>query len=203
MTEPKPHYHHGNLKQALIDHALGLLREKSFEELSLRKLAAGLGVNQTALYSHFKNKNALLAELASYGFEGLIEQSHEVMAQSASAEKRLSLFAEHYLVFARENTELFKLMFGPLFSHLHPESPRLWEVAEESFVLFKEVVEDYQQSVGSQTPLYLGVLSVWSFMHGFAYLVIGDRLGEESLDALDNEQLLEQLLGIIKRGLQN
>lgn len=203
MTGIKPQYHHGSLKQALIEHALNLLTESRFEELSLRKLAAGLGVNQTALYSHFKNKNALLAELAKHGFEQLIAQSHRLLNRSDSEEERLNLFAEHYLSFARQNTELFKLMFGPLFSHLHPENPELWEAAEASFSLFQKVVADYLQSIGSRTPAHLAVLTVWSFMHGFGYLVIGDRLGEESLAALDNEQLLEQLLSVIKDGLKS
>lgn len=201
MNSTKAQYHHGGLKEALIKNALQFLEEHSFEDLSLRKLAATIGVNQTALYSHFKNKNALLAELAKYGFDQLIRQSHRIFEQGNSAEENLSLFAEYYVVFTRQNPELFKLMFGPLFSHLHPENAELWLAAEESFSLFQAVIEDYLQSIASQTPTKLAVLTIWSFMHGFGHLVIGDRLSEESLAALDNEQLLDQLLNVIKNGL--
>lgn len=202
MKETKPQYHHGSLKEALIENALHFMKGQSFEELSLRKLAATIGVNQTALYSHFKNKNALLAELAKYGFEQLIQQSHQVFKQGKSAEENLSLFAEYYLEFARQNPELFKLMFGPLFTHLHPENESLWDLAEESYSLYQAVIDDYLHSIGSQTSAKLAALTVWSFMHGFGHLVIGDRLSEESLAALDNKQLLDQLLSIIKYGLK-
>lgn len=202
MNDTKPQYHHGSLREALIENALVFLKSNSVEDLSLRKLAATIGVNQTALYSHFKNKKALLAELAKFGFEDLIKQSVLVFEQGKTAEENLSLFAQYYLTFAIEHPELFKLMFGPLFSELHPESETLWSTAEESFLLFQTVVEDYLKSVSSHTPSKLAVLTVWSFMHGFGHLVIGDRLNEESLAALESGQLLDQLLNVIKSGLK-
>lgn len=199
----KETYHHGNLREALVEQAQSMIAEDSFDALSLRKLARELDVNQTALYSHFKNKNALLAELALRGFRQLIQQSHIVMSEGHSPEQTLSLFAEYYLDFARQYPELFKLMFGPLFSELHPESESLWTTAEESFALFQNVIGDYLASIHSKTPNKLAILTVWSFMHGFVHLVIGDRLGEDSLSALDSDGLLEQLLGVIKNGLKS
>ncbi len=200
-TEDKHTYHHGNLKQALIEQSLNMLASSSYEALSLRKLASELGVNQTALYSHFKNKNALLAALAEHGFCQLIEQSHHENKLAHTPDEKLTRFVAYYLNFAQNNSELFKLMFGPLFSHLHPESDTLWAIAEESFALFQEVVNDYLQSVGSDIPDRLATLTVWSFMHGFGHLLIGDRLSEESLQALNQGDLLDHLLSIIKNGL--
>jgi len=202
MTTKKK-YHHGSLKSALIQAVLDLMESQTYESLSLRKIAARIGVNQTALYSHFKNKNALLAELTKHGFQQLIDESNTVLNQANNAEENLSLFVRYYLQFATQNPELFKLMFGPTFSHLHPDNPDLWTVSEDSFTLYQKVIEDYLASINSPTPSHLVSLTVWSFMHGFGYLIIGDRLSEDTLNALENDLLLEQLLDIIKLGLNH
>ncbi len=62
-------YHHGNLRQELMNRAEQHLLESGSNELSLRALAREIGVSQTAPYRHFRDKNALLAALATEGFQ--------------------------------------------------------------------------------------------------------------------------------------
>jgi AcrR family transcriptional regulator len=64
----KPNYHHGSLRDALLDAALVRLQADGVAKLSLRALAADVGVSPTAVYRHFEDKSALLATIASDGF---------------------------------------------------------------------------------------------------------------------------------------
>ena len=62
-------YHHGDLKQALLEETARILREEGESALSLRRLASNLGVSRTAPYNHFENKEALLSAVAEEGFK--------------------------------------------------------------------------------------------------------------------------------------
>ena len=66
-TLNKP-YHHGDLKKALLEETARILREEGEGALSLRGLAARLGVSRTAPYNHYKNKESLLSAVAEEGF---------------------------------------------------------------------------------------------------------------------------------------
>ena len=70
----RSNYHHGDLKQAIIDAACEILRSHSADSLSLRDIARDLGVSQTAPYRHFDCKTSLFAAVAIYGFELLTEE---------------------------------------------------------------------------------------------------------------------------------
>ena len=67
----KQSYHHGDLREALLKAALGRLEEERASEISLRKLAGQLGVDHTAVYRHFKNRDALLAAMIEVGYREL------------------------------------------------------------------------------------------------------------------------------------
>ena len=115
----KAAYHHGNLHEALLEAARALLAESGVEGLSLRKVAKAAGVSATAPYSHFRDKQALLAELAAEGFDELAD-SMESQAASAGDDtrQRLAGLARGYVAFATQNPALFQLMFGPAVSGL-------------------------------------------------------------------------------------
>ena len=109
-------YHHGNLKQALLDKALDHLRLHGPDKISLRALARDVGVSQTAPYRHFADKTALLAALAAEGFRRLYKVSHSDTAADDSAAEALQKSGKAYIYFALDNPELYRLMFGPMLS---------------------------------------------------------------------------------------
>lgn len=108
-------FHHGSLRQALIDAALAL---HDIEGLSLNQLAAGVGVTPPAVYRHFASREDLLGEVARIGFDRLAARFAEAFdidrppASAADARDRLERLAHAYLRFADDQPALWRLMFG-------------------------------------------------------------------------------------------
>lgn len=110
-------YHHGDLRRELLREGLALVREVGIEGLTLQKLAKRVGVSAPALYHHFASKQALLFALG----EAAIDELEMALAPTlgpalvpGGAEEGVSLeaFVLTYVRFARENPELYELMFG-------------------------------------------------------------------------------------------
>lgn len=112
---PAARFHHGDLRRALIDTAL---QAPELQGLSLRQLAAAVGVSAAAVYRHFDNREALLAELAGIGFDRLARHFAAALdinrapAGAAEARQRFVQLAQAYLVFADAEPALWRLMFG-------------------------------------------------------------------------------------------
>ena len=81
MTTKKSNYHHGNLREAVLEAAHKLIEVEGFKAITLRRIAREVGVSQNAPYSHFKDKAALLDAVAADGFNGLIESMKKSLAQ--------------------------------------------------------------------------------------------------------------------------
>lgn len=107
-------YHHGNLRNALIDAASALVDLHGRDALTLREAARRAGVSQTAPYRHFADRDALLAAVAADSFLMLVEdlRAAAAMARRQSQAGRLEAMAAAYLAFAHENPGRFDLMFA-------------------------------------------------------------------------------------------
>jgi AcrR family transcriptional regulator len=113
-SRQKPSYHHGDLKRALLDETARILREEGEDALSLRRLAANLGVSRTAPYNHFKNKKALLSAVAEEGFFRYAAAMEAAQKRSRMLDGRGRTYAvvKTYIDFARKNPEYYDLMYG-------------------------------------------------------------------------------------------
>src|SRR5436190_22832597 len=178
-------YHHGNLREALLDAAEGLLARVGAEELTLREVARQAGVSHGAPYHHFAGRDALLAAVAERGFELLTLAM--TAASGATPRDRLVGICEAYVDFATRHPTRFRLMFGPLLmsKHLHPG---LREAAEGSFF----VVLQAAQEVDAKQALPLA-LAGWSMAHGLAHLRINDVFSTLPVEAPPAPQLARQL----------
>jgi AcrR family transcriptional regulator len=107
-------YHHGDLRRALMDEALGLVRERGLPALSLREVAARAGVSTAAPYHHFADKAALVRAL---GYEALAELDRRMAVAEAGAAaapyERLLALGSAYIAFACERPEYAALMRAP------------------------------------------------------------------------------------------
>lgn len=188
-------YHHGNLREALLEAGLTLLRETGAESLGLRELARQAGVSRTAPYRHFESKEALIAAIAEQGFLRL--QAYLDEARRRHPEDVEAWFLEagrQYIRFAVDHPEHLKVMFGPYMKYSpdvvgHPT----YSVGEATFGKLVELVATAQQAglVRAGNPIEVSV-SVWSMVHGFAMLLVHNRLDFLPIDTEARATLAEQ-----------
>lgn len=169
-------YHHGDLRNALLVHAVEAVLESGPARLSLRDLARRAGVSHAAPAHHFGDKAGLLAAMAAEGFRMLGDRLTEVLEETGS-------FLEvgvAYVEFAVERRAHVEVMFRTdLYDAAHPDVAAARDVAAAA--LTRGVATLPTSAVGAD-PRLAG-LAAWSLVHGFAGLWIGGALpiheGEE------------------------
>lgn len=174
LSEDLP-YHHGDLRNALIQAGRIALEEVGARELSLRHVARSVGVSEAAPSRHFDGKEGLLAAMATEGFRELAQQRLAVRAASAPMRDKARRMMDQYVGFAQVHKGMFDLMVGPriLQRDAHPE---LVQAAAGSFDLFAQTVCDYARECGwPDNLLNLVVHAGWSVEHGLASLILGNR----------------------------
>ena len=185
-------YHHGDLKNALIQAGVEILAREGLGGLSLRKVAKQAGVSHAAPYSHFKDKQALIAAISTEGFKELHIQIESVFA--AHKDRPESLLVETswaYLQFALNEPDRFKLMFSSVLEK-EKDYPDFVEISRENFKQVVEVVEICQQgNILKAGIANLTAVSVWATVHGLAMLLLE---GQISSAVLEQNSLREILL---------
>lgn len=173
MSIVRKAYHHGELRESLLELAERQLEKDGPAGLSLRKLGRKLGVSPGAPYRHFEDKDGLLAALATLGFKRLREMMLEAQEGSVGSEDRLRRAGVGYISFASKHPELFRLMFGWMPAR---DVPELWQSGDAAFaVLVDTLTACHQEGLLSQSPLEAGLLA-WSAVHGASFLLIDDGL---------------------------
>ena len=172
----KKPYHHGNLRSALLEAARTRLAEGAEATLSLRDLAARVGVSVNATYRHFESKEALLMELAAEGFDALRAHMLGAVAQLGGADtiERLRATGEAYVHFAQHDPALFQLMFGR--EGRFAEHERFRQAAEAAFAVVVGSVAAVQQVAMDDPSATKAAIAAWSLVHGFAILSLGGYL---------------------------
>lgn len=108
----KKNFHHGDLRNALIELALDEIEKVGRDNLSLRELAKTLGVSRAAPYRHFESKETLLTTIAEIGLERLADSYTSAVATEASGRERLRFACRAYIEFASGQPELYRLIFS-------------------------------------------------------------------------------------------
>jgi AcrR family transcriptional regulator len=170
-------YHHGNLREALIEAALALVERGGVAAASLRAAARRAGVSQTAPYRHFADKEALLAAVAEQGFRAMTAAMREALGRAGDEPlPRFRALGSAYVEFARTHPSYLRVMFGREISD-RAAHPSLADAAAETFRLLVDAVAACQRAglVRDDDPAELAV-SAWSMVHGFASLLIDGQL---------------------------
>lgn len=193
-AKPRGQYHHGDLRAALLATALDILETEGWNALTLRAVAARLGVSHAAPVYHFPTKNDLLLALAEEGFRLLAD---ELVAVQGEGLERLTAVGQAYLGFASRYPQHFRLMFGPELPRLGYDHPGYVTESERAFAVLVEVAGDQ----GAPGGLGEGTLYAWSLVHGLAMLSSGplpSRLPEGAgpwFEALRSRVLAQGLAG--------
>jgi AcrR family transcriptional regulator len=182
-TSPSRAYHHGALKTALLDAADALLDEGGAGAVSLREAARRAGVSATAPYRHFADKEALLAALATRGFE----QFGAALEDAARDESDpLAAMGLAYVRFALARPGRFRLMFGPGISD-RSRFPDLQAAAARAFGRLVACVEANPRpgrEPGAGRDARVRAIAAWALVHGLAQLFLDGMLPGHDPEAL-------------------
>lgn len=170
----KKRYHHGELRQALIDATRALVLERGAENFSLADACRLAGVTTAAPYRHFKDKDELLGEVCAQAFDAMAERQRAVAeAHPKGSIERIVALGRLYVANAVEETALFRLMFGQ-----NPTITRDENVADHGADCFGYVIEevaDYCVANGLAVDPQQAAVQLWTFVHGAACLLIDDH----------------------------
>jgi AcrR family transcriptional regulator len=193
-------FHHGNLRQELIDAALAA---PEIEGLSLRQLAASLGVTAAAAYRHFNSREDLLFEVARCGFDRLgqgFAAAFDIELPPSKAEEarqRLVRLAQAYLQFSDDEPALWRLMFGAQ-AEAYRKTANVHGRPTSYDYLPAALLGLYLQGVIPAAPHNHDSLFAWGAIHGAASL----RSGRVPAALLPISELAQAVAGRVIRALQ-
>lgn len=167
-------YHHGDLRNALVEAGLQLLASRSADALSLRELARTVGVSATAIYRHFPDKAALQAALVAEGLERLGARQRLATLEAGGGNAGFLASGLAYVRFAVANPALFRLVF----SQPHALD---WLVADPCEVPapMRGLREDIHRLIPAQVAQHrrqAWVLQAWALVHGLAMLWLDQQI---------------------------
>jgi len=177
-SQGKKTYHHGNLRETLIESALKILEEGTLSDLSLRVLARKAGVSQTAPYRHFEDKDALIVVLKEEGLRKLSEGMLEVMTAEKDPIVRLQKIGMNYVQFSAKHPGHFKVMFEYELSDFE-KYEELCDVSAKGFQYLKETVRECLALPNAKDiNLSVAQFSAWAMVHGLSVLLMNKSLME-------------------------
>jgi AcrR family transcriptional regulator len=187
-------YHHGDVKNALIQAGVDIITEQGIQNLSMRNAAKRIGVSHTAPYRHFKNKEELLVAIAVKGFEILDHDMDKGVANiDASDPSALVEGGRAYVKFAVSNSNYYRIMFGDYIKDktLYPE---FFGAYDRSFRKLIRIIENCGNKYGAdKTDLEITAIAVWSLLHGYCLLIMDNEKDKDVGSKGQIDLLLQKL----------
>ncbi len=170
-TTSKRAYHHGNLRESIINESLNLIAENGVRALTLREIGTRLGVSRMAPYRHFADKAALLAAISASGFRQFADALKTARRNAGTSfPARSEAMAVAYVRFAMEHRAHFEVMFGG------GGAPQCLDAAGEveanrAFSILEETVREGQQTGEVREGDSVALARVlWALVHGISAL---------------------------------
>ena len=171
-------YHHGALRDALLEAAERVLERDGLAGLTLRAVAREAGVSHAAPTHHFGDLTGLVSELAAIGFRRFNAAMASARASGASPIERAMAPAKAYVAYAQAHPGMYGLMFRA--ERLDYSRPALNEASEASFAALTGAVAAARHEQISERALTLdqaaAIARNWSLVHGFTTLLLDCRL---------------------------
>lgn len=164
-------YHHGNLRQALIDAGIKIINRHGEKNLSLRKVASACNVSHAAPYAHFKDKDELIEEIKSTVTERFMNALEKSVKDSPDTQTALVNMGKAYVLFFIDNPDYFKFLFGSQNVTAHLNLDKNYKNDYPPFMLLKNTYLKYIKENGTENfteDQELELLSLWSHVHGLA-----------------------------------
>ena len=169
----KNNYHHGNLRQALIDASIKIINESGEDGLSLRKVAAACGVSHAAPYAHFADKESLINAIKETVTERFTtELKNAINAPSVkSAEEAIIAMGNSYILFFRNNPDYFHFLFQKQNIQIHTDMSQEFEEDYVPFLILRRLFKDYLLENGidmTEKAQELELIKTWAIVQGLS-----------------------------------
>jgi AcrR family transcriptional regulator len=175
-------YHHGHLRQALLDAALELLTEQGLGGLTLRGVARRAGVSPAAPYHHFADKAALFEALLIETLEALAQAVREAIESTAGSPlEQLAAAGVAYVQFAVQHPAAFQILYRPELRQLFQPVPTeqggtLSPIEQAGWATYQVLIDTIvvcqdAALIAPGDPLPIA-LTAWSAVHGLAQLLL-------------------------------
>lgn len=194
-------YHHGNLREALVNAALDLIAQKGPAGFTFAEAARWAGVSPAAPYRHFRDRDELLTDVAARGFHQFADALDAAWSHgqpdAATAFERLG---RAYLAFARDEPSYYAAMFEagvPL-----DAGTEIRDASERAFSILRAASEKLAERLpaGKRPPALMMALHIWAMSHGIASLFARGDEGRRALP-MKPEELLEAGMLVYLAGL--
>ncbi len=188
---PVKKYHHGDLKNALIKAGIEILSKEGIHGLTMRKVAKKAGVSRTAPYSHFADKQALIAAISTEGFKTFYAQLDAAYERyEGDPLRQLVEGAWVYIQFALRDPAHFKVIYSSVLER-EEDYPAFVEISKKSFARVVRMVETCQAAgLLRPGPSDLAAMSVWSIVHGFVSLLLEGQFSHSVLERYTVRELM-------------
>jgi AcrR family transcriptional regulator len=185
-------YHHGNLREVLIEAALALIAERGPAGFAFAEVARAAGVSPAAPYRHFRDRNALVAEIARQGFERFTADLERAWSGGRpDPVAALENCGRAYLAFARRDPAAYAAMFETGFPL--EEDAMLLAASERAFAVLRRAADAVcnLHKGGPRPPALMVALHIWAMAHGIASLFVGRLDAARRKLPMTPEELLE------------
>ena len=193
MDEEKQ-YHHGDLKNLLIEKVLEAVKNNDLEKFSIRKAARFLNVSPAAPYNHFRDKEALILASITFCKNQFIKYlKNQILMNEGQESRKLSIIGKSYLKYANDNPEIFSFMFSQTLS-----SKDRINNYEEFHNLFLEAIKENfgLHDLRKRVSMNSAVNAAWSIIHGTACLIASKTISDEEVDGYINGNLFNEISAI-------
>lgn len=190
MSE-KSKYHHGDLRNALINEGIKMINAGGEEALSLRKLAEKCGVSMAAPYAHFKSKEDLVNAIKEYVTDSFTRYLENAVAEAgkqpgdngvenlSEVERKILALGNAYVSFFMKNPEYFIFLFSRGYIHLNLDFNSSGENNFKPYNILKDLCTEYfdKKKPGlSDYEKELGIIRIWSSVQGLTSIVFMENV---------------------------
>ena len=195
----KTDYHHGNLKEEFLTIAFDFIHTEDVDKLTLKVLSDATGTSRSAIYRHFSSKDALMEEIIRRGFELFDSVTSPTLLDSKTPLlDRFYNTSKIYITWAKENPNLYRLLFGRKYAYIREEILSIKEESCDAFGALKKAVEEGQkEGILKQEDSLRQSVVIWASLHGLSSLIIDGFLEVEEI----SEELVDDMFKSLLAGL--
>lgn len=184
-------YHHGNLKQSLIEAGIHMINQEGMEHVSLRKLAAACHVSHAAPYNHFKNKEELIQAIQDHITQDFSDYLAAYIKQYQEDELLLVELGVQYITYFVEHKHYYRFLVSYFNFHVEIHENDITCSDFSAFSLYRDAAIIFMKKQGiPEKEFSLNILTAWAIVEGLTSIFVSDH----TVCHVDQKQLIRMIL---------